>query len=48
MSLQAFINLISVFGSEKLSPVLLKISTEIIGIYLVFLRFSNFLLKLIQ
>lgn len=34
--------------NKKTKSVLLKVSTELIGIYLWFLQFSNFLLKLVQ
>ena len=35
-------------SAESLSPVLLKLSSELIRVYLVFLRFSNYLLRLVQ
>jgi hypothetical protein len=36
------------FSAEKMSTVLLKMSSEGIRVYLWFLRFSNYLLRLVQ
>lgn len=37
-----------VFSAEKLSTILLKMSSEFIRVYLWFLQFSNYLLRLVQ
>ena len=37
-----------VFSAGKLSTALLKMSSEVIRVYLWFLQFSNYLLRLIQ
>lgn len=37
-----------IFGSEKAKTILWSLSSEMIGVYLWFLKFSNVLLKLIQ
>jgi len=36
------------FSADGISTLLLKVSSEMIRVYLVFLRFSNYLLRLIQ
>ncbi len=36
------------FGGEKTEAIFLNLSSELIGVYLWFLRFSNILLKLVQ
>jgi len=38
----------TIFGGEKAKTILWNLSSEMIGVYLWFLRFSNLLLKLVQ
>lgn len=38
----------TIFGGEKTKAMLWNLSSEMIGVYLWFLRFSNILLKLVQ
>ena len=48
MKLQMDANQNCILGGEKTKTMLWRVSSEMIGVYLWFLRFSNILLKLVQ
>ena len=48
MKPQISLNKRGFFRTEKISTVLLKLSSEFIRVYLWFLQFSNYLLRLVQ